>query len=422
MKYPLAIVDHLLKTYGPDFGLGYDIMCAFFKTMQKSTLAPRVAALRLRGVVPAFHGHAHNRGCQVSWHPMYAVGVGIEDFEECERTFCKSNELAGVTRMATSFHRRQQLVEHFDFHDMDKHLASGNFIYQNYRQAIEPSDQPALELLRERTGTTAVDQENDLKNERAYLQGLRHEPAEEVMAADYIELLETLYKLDSSKASAIAKREALGADPSSLGYTARQVTGIRTWATTSIAKYVAHHEVVVDFELQHSIETRWLPDCPEYQQAVKVVEQRRYRRALDNLERLVVQRFFELTKLNQSGVGKQNSFLLCFVGLRELIFLQAISNDESLARRSEHERRPYGMLSTRITPPPSSCGLPVDSSRGTTSSIWLRWANSTCSETRAKTYLGYRGLVLIDAKQHAFTSAFSEHAKNLCAFMSRFAA
>ncbi|KAI5822913.1 hypothetical protein K523DRAFT_256164, partial [Schizophyllum commune Tattone D] len=287
MKYPLAIVDHLLKTYGPDFGLGYDIMCAFFKTLQKSTLAPRVAALRLRGVVPAFHGHAHNRGCQVSWHPMYAVGVGIEDFEECERTFCKSNELAGVTRMATSFHRRQQLVEHFDFHDMDKHAASGNFIYQNYRQVIErlASDQPALDLLRERTGTTAIDQENDLKDERLYLQGLRHEPDDEVMAADYIELLETLYKLDS------------------LGYTARQVTGIRTWATTAIAKYAAHHDMVVDFELQHSIETRWLPDSTEYQQAVKVVEQRRYRRALDNLERLVVQRFFELTKLNQSGVG-----------------------------------------------------------------------------------------------------------------------
>ncbi|KAH9947990.1 hypothetical protein B0H21DRAFT_708025 [Amylocystis lapponica] len=32
-------------------------------------------------VVPAFHGHSHNRGCQVNWHPMYMEGVGKEDFE-----------------------------------------------------------------------------------------------------------------------------------------------------------------------------------------------------------------------------------------------------------------------------------------------------------------------------------------------------
>ncbi|TRM55359.1 hypothetical protein BD626DRAFT_418394 [Schizophyllum amplum] len=280
-------------------------MCAFFKTLQNSSLAPRVAALRLRGVVPAFHGHAHNRGCQVSWHPMYAPGVGIEDFEECERTFGKSNELAGATRMATVFHRRQQIIEHFNFHDMDKHTSSGNFIYQNYRQVIEriASDEPALALLREQTRTSAVDQENDLASERLHLQGLRREPAEEVVAADYLELLETLYKLDAQKASAVAKREALGADPVARGFTAKQASGIRAWASTSVARYAAHHDVVADFEVQHNVEARWLPDSTDYQAATKVVHQRRYRRALDNLERLVIQRFFELTKLNQSGVG-----------------------------------------------------------------------------------------------------------------------
>ena len=28
---------------------------------------------------------------------MYVEGVGLEDFEECERTFSRSNELASVT-------------------------------------------------------------------------------------------------------------------------------------------------------------------------------------------------------------------------------------------------------------------------------------------------------------------------------------
>lgn len=125
MKYPLAVVKRLLDLYGADIGLGYDIMCAFYKTLLRSSLGRRVVGLNLRGVVPAFHGHAHNRGCQVDWHPIFFEGVGLEDFEECERTFCLSNNLATVTRLSTPFHRQQQIDEHFAFHDLDKHAASG---------------------------------------------------------------------------------------------------------------------------------------------------------------------------------------------------------------------------------------------------------------------------------------------------------
>jgi hypothetical protein len=125
MKYGLAIVDHLFGTYGKDIGLGYDIMCAFIKTLHNSRLGKNVKQNRLIGVVPAFHGHAHNRKCQVHWHPMYIDGVGTEDFEECERTFFGSNNLANVTRLATPFHRRQEIQEYFTFHDEDKHTNIG---------------------------------------------------------------------------------------------------------------------------------------------------------------------------------------------------------------------------------------------------------------------------------------------------------
>jgi Kyakuja-Dileera-Zisupton transposase len=127
MKYPIAVVNRLLDQYGEDIGLGYDIMCAFIKTLLRSSLGAKTVGLRLQGIVPAFHGHAHNRGCQVHWHPMYMEGVGLEDFEECERTFYKSNELASITRLASPFHRQQQIDEHFFFHDLDKHAASGSF-------------------------------------------------------------------------------------------------------------------------------------------------------------------------------------------------------------------------------------------------------------------------------------------------------
>jgi Kyakuja-Dileera-Zisupton transposase len=60
MKYPLAIVKHLYDIYGSDICLGYDIMCAFWTTLTKSSLGAQTIAFQLRGVVLAFHGHVHN--------------------------------------------------------------------------------------------------------------------------------------------------------------------------------------------------------------------------------------------------------------------------------------------------------------------------------------------------------------------------
>jgi hypothetical protein len=128
MKYPLSIVNRLLDVYGKDIGLGYDIWCAFIKTLQRSSLGAKTVALNLSGVVPAFHGHAHNRSCQVSWHPLYTDGVGMEDFEECERTFVGSNGLGSITRLSTPFHRHQEVDEHFEFHDQDKYASCGQLI------------------------------------------------------------------------------------------------------------------------------------------------------------------------------------------------------------------------------------------------------------------------------------------------------
>jgi hypothetical protein len=125
MKYGLAIIKNVLETYGFDLCIGYDIMCTFIKTLHKSSLAKIIKKHHFVGVVPAFHGHAHNQKCQVHWHPTYTEGVGTEDFEECERTFCASNDLTPVTQLATPFHHRQEIQEHFHFHNMDKQLNIG---------------------------------------------------------------------------------------------------------------------------------------------------------------------------------------------------------------------------------------------------------------------------------------------------------
>ena len=88
LMFPLVTVNRLLQDFGSDICLGYDIMCAFSMTLKQSSLGKKAMAFCLSGVVPAFHGHTHNHGCQVEWHPLYVEGVGLEDFEECECTFC----------------------------------------------------------------------------------------------------------------------------------------------------------------------------------------------------------------------------------------------------------------------------------------------------------------------------------------------
>lgn len=125
MKYPLAVTDHLINTFGSDIALGYDIMCAFNVTLDRSSIGVKARDAGLVGVVPSFHGYAHNRGCQLDWHPLYTDGVGLEDFEECERTFSKSNELAMVTRFSTPYHRHQEINEFLFHHDLDKYATSG---------------------------------------------------------------------------------------------------------------------------------------------------------------------------------------------------------------------------------------------------------------------------------------------------------
>ncbi|KAJ7767585.1 hypothetical protein B0H14DRAFT_2402739 [Mycena olivaceomarginata] len=161
MKYLLAMVKWLLDQYSADIGLGYDIMCTFFKTLKHSSMGARVTAMCLQGVVPAFYGHTYNRACQIGWHPLYVEGVDMEDFEECEHTFSKSNHLASTTRLATAFHRQQQIDEHFQFYNQDKHTVSGNFTYQNYRQALEKITTNAgqLSALEQHLGTTSTDYE-----------------------------------------------------------------------------------------------------------------------------------------------------------------------------------------------------------------------------------------------------------------------
>jgi len=110
-KYPLAVVELLLEVFGAGIGGGYDIGCKFRITLNRSELGPRARTLNYKALVGSFHGHAHNRLCQLSYLATYVKGMGLEDLEGCERFFSKSNALASSLRYASVFHRQQKMVE-----------------------------------------------------------------------------------------------------------------------------------------------------------------------------------------------------------------------------------------------------------------------------------------------------------------------
>ncbi|KAJ6474081.1 hypothetical protein DFH09DRAFT_1253687 [Mycena vulgaris] len=258
MKYPLAIVAKLFKLYGADAGIGYDIMCAFIKTLLCSSLGAKTVGL-----------------C-----------AGLEDFEECEHTFCPSNNLASCTRLATPFHRQQQIDEHFYFHDLDKHTASGNFIFQNYRQAVEKITANSLKLriLEDELHTTAADYERDLNDEGAHLESLLREPPEVQTTADYIELLNKLQMATDSSDTAKKDFDNLDYLITVKGVHGKALTAIKTRHRTTHTPLLHVEEQVALFEEEHGYIVRWTTDSQDP-------------------ERLVVQRLLELTKLSMSGVA-----------------------------------------------------------------------------------------------------------------------
>jgi hypothetical protein len=72
---------------------------------------------------------------------------------------------------------------------------------------------------------------------------------------------------------------------------------------SSYAKLQHAEALVAHTETQLTIDERWKIGGPEYQRFKEEASLGKYRSALDELERLVVMRLFELSKLSLSGTG-----------------------------------------------------------------------------------------------------------------------
>ncbi|KAG1798562.1 uncharacterized protein HD556DRAFT_1440267 [Suillus plorans] len=289
MKYPIASIRKLMDVFGSNILYSYDIKCAFEKIIMWSSLANDAKRLNLQGVVPAFHGHAHNHLCQVEHHSKYRVGAGKEDFETCERVFSGSNALTGEIHNASDFHRHQALDEYFCFQDMDQYAALSDFIYQNYVQALNLISTTTSFLINFRAShpeaTTPF--EDDLQDELSYL---KH----------YVKALNKYEEAQDNYEVSRVEFSKLDLCPI---FSAKDTANIRWHHTHTATKRDQKLEVVMDYKQQMALDVRWGKDHPEHLKAQSRITHHLYHKAVDDVEYLVVMRLLELTKLQMSGLG-----------------------------------------------------------------------------------------------------------------------
>ncbi|KAJ7033780.1 hypothetical protein C8F04DRAFT_1183753 [Mycena alexandri] len=292
-KYGFAVAAHLIRVLGK-LGLGYDIGCKFAQMVRMHPALAKLAADNdFKALVGAFHGHAHNRRCQLCNLTTYVHGVGLEDLEGCEKFFSKSNALAATTRYATVFHRQQTITSYLKHADTaDAYQGLSLLLANKYRRALKIKGTAVL--LRETMFSMGIESrsvfETWLEKEKAFLATLSKEPAQETLEMEYYQKLVNLQDLEEHVG--IITRVGLPTLPANTEATyAAAASQTRTLA------------VVNDLEVRLNIARRWEDDGEDWIRVAKMVKNRRYQRAIDAVEGLVVARMFELSKVNMSDTG-----------------------------------------------------------------------------------------------------------------------
>ncbi|KIK75826.1 hypothetical protein PAXRUDRAFT_36957 [Paxillus rubicundulus Ve08.2h10] len=257
-KYPLTIVDCLLSVYGANAGCAYDIGCAFSKTVKNSVLKLKAHSLNLHCMVGAFHSYAHNRKCQIDWHPMYIQGTGNTEGEGCEHVFSSSNELAQGTHHSSHCHWHQAIEQHFAFWNEDK--------YEALKQV--------------------------------YLELLKQPPLEDQVAIHYVQ-----WKFACESANCAMSGVPEG-NPNAI---AAVINRACIQVDLAYSKLQNAEALAAHIQTQLGLEAPWQVGGEEYSRYKEEVPIAKYHKALDELECLVVMRLFKLSKLSMSGTAPRAS-------------------------------------------------------------------------------------------------------------------
>ncbi|KAJ7310639.1 hypothetical protein DFH08DRAFT_918249 [Mycena albidolilacea] len=258
-KYPLAVTEALLERLGERTGAGYDVGCDFETTLKNSPLGQCTKCKNFRCLVGAFHGHAHNRLCQLCFLATYVEGLGLEDLEGC----CPCESFPSATRD----HGLCEALRHLPHvRQSDPHSTQALGILKTehkIRQFMAKEEIVNYQVFRDW-----------LEEEKSFLLGLQEESKNQTETLE-MEYVQKLVNLDTSR------------------------TGSTTWE-----EKVEHDlDAVQELEECLGIVDRWTTESEKWQSTVGEIKKQKYQLALNLVEHLIVQRIFELTNVNQSQTG-----------------------------------------------------------------------------------------------------------------------
>lgn len=136
-----------------------------------------------------------------------------------------------------------------------------------------------------------------LKDEAEHLNNLRLEPLAEQSRFNYVAALENLWAAQLALDAASTKHRAR---PSLNGPLFQKLPAP---VSRALFEFNEAQGVAMALEKNLEIAERWTANSEEYKEARKWANMRKYRLALDKLERLMVQRLFELQKANLVSTG-----------------------------------------------------------------------------------------------------------------------
>ncbi|KAG1722976.1 hypothetical protein EDB19DRAFT_1898130 [Suillus lakei] len=230
-------------------------------------------------MVRAFHGHAHNRWCQIDWHPMYIEGTGHTEGEGCEHIFSSSNELACSTHHATPFHWHQMIEQHFAFWDDDKYTALKALI------AIQTltGELSSLEGVLNLTHTNFVCFH---KEERSYLDGLRGPPVKDHVSVRYVQALDevVIHQKEWNTEQEAANWALVDIHVGSYQEMHTAINQARIRVVGSYLKLQNVEAMALHLEIQLGIDKRWEINSEPYHQFRQEASLLTYHTALNDLE------------------------------------------------------------------------------------------------------------------------------------------
>ncbi|THU77754.1 hypothetical protein K435DRAFT_701701 [Dendrothele bispora CBS 962.96] len=349
-KYPLAIVNKLLSIMEKDriqrqrpppetkVGIGYDCGCKLKKTIERSPLKDLAKKQCLEVLIGILHGHGHGRTCQLDNLLLYKQWAGSEDLEGCERFFSKSNNnLAGATRYASKFHRRQTISEYAYHNDNFEVYANlSNFLVGKYRQVLA-TIATWSEVQRGMREQNIVEYNvffQWLDEEREFLRSRKKVPEQETLEMDYYKLLAELKRCQyfiSRETLSSLTQVFLHYNPST-GRTNNAGLRKKVADEREIEMKLLRDIQVLEAKLEIGAEERWKPDSAEWQAAEGKAKMADYQAALDKLEGLLVARIFELSKTHLAGTGyKMRRHILTAVKKRSKTIRTALNKYNAAA-------------------------------------------------------------------------------------------